>query len=249
MIVTDLDGTLLREDKSISAYTKDVINKCRMAGIKLAFATGRGTAFKVAPKELFDGRITNNGAIAKAGDVIVYNKLIPYQVARPILMACDKQGLNIVSQAGMHYSNFKVSDIWPWLTEFKIVDFAEHDKDAEKLYTNAPTPETTEFINSLLPEDLYSVATYDITGYLLQIMHKEATKGNAVLTLARHWNIQPSEIVTFGNDLNDIDMLAAVDFGVAVENAFDEVKAAAKYICGSNEENGPAKWISENVLI
>ena len=43
-------------------------------------------------------------------------------------------------------------------------------------------------------------------------------------------------------------MLTSVGLGVAVENAFDEVKAAAKHICGSNEDDGVAKWLSENVL-
>ena len=248
MIVTDLDGTLLREDKSISAYTKNILIECRMAGIKLVFATGRGTAYKVAPEELFDGRITNNGAIAKVGDAVVYNKLIPYQTARPILMACCERGLRIVSQADKHYSNFAVSDIWTWITEFQIVDFATHDIDAEKLYTTDYLGENMRFIESLIPSDLYTVVTTDITGNLLQIMHKEATKGKAALALGQHWHLKPSEIVSFGNDLNDIDMLSSVGFGVAVENAFDKVKAAAKYICPSNEDDGLAKWLSENVL-
>ena len=249
MIVTDLDGTLLREDKSISDYTRAIINKCRTAGIKFAFATGRGTAFKVAPAELFDARITNNGAIAWVGQVVVYNKLIPYQTARPILTACSERGIKIASQiGGMHYSNFAVSDIWPWIKDFQIVDFATHDMDAEKLYTPSLLAENLRFIERLIPSDLYSVVTTDISGDLFQIMHREATKGQAVLALGQHWNILPSEIVTFGNDLNDIDMLSSVSLGVAVENALDEVKAAAKYVCGSNENDGLAKWIAENVL-
>ena len=248
MIATDLDGTLLREDKSISDYTKNVLKKCRKIGIKLAFATGRGTAYKVAPVELFDGRITNNGAIAKAGDVIVYIKLIPYQTARPVLMACSERGLRIVSQSDTHYSNFTVSDVWQWITEFQVVDFAKHNVDAEKLYTPDHLGENRQFIEQITPSELYTVVTTDITGDLLQIMHRDATKGKAVLALGQYWNIQPSEIVTFGNDLNDIDMLSSVSFGVAVENAYDEVKAAAKFFCGSNEEDGLAKWLEENVL-
>ena len=249
MIVTDLDGTLLREDKSISDYTNKVLNECRMNGIKLAFATGRGTAFRVAPADLFDGRITNNGALARVGDVVIYNRLIPHSVARPLLMACEKQNIKIVSQVGgMHYSNFAITDIWPWLTDFEIVDFAKHEKDAEKLYTTDLSLEKTEFIYSQLPQDLYCVVTYDPTGDMLQIMHKEATKGHAALALGRFWNIMPSKIVTFGNDLNDIDLLTSVDFGVAVKNAHSEVLAAAKYTCASNEEDGLAHWLSENVL-
>ena len=249
MIATDLDGTLLREDKSISDYTRCIINKFRMGGIKFVFATGRGTASKVAPEELFDGRITNNGAIAMSGSEVIYNKLIPSQTARPVLTACSERGLRFVSQTGtVHYSNFAVSDIWSWITEFQIVDFANHDLDAEKLYTPDYLGENKGFIESLLPSDLYTVVTTDITGNIMQIMNKDATKGKAVLALANHWNILPSEIVTFGNDLNDIDMLTSVDLGVAVENAHDEVIAAAKYVCSSNEEDGLAKWLEENIL-
>ena len=156
MIATDLDGTLLREDKSISDYTRNVLNKCKAAGIKLAFATGRGTAFKVAPDELYDGRITNNGAIAKAGVVVVHDKRIPFKAARPILEACNNRGIKIVSQVGgFHYSNFAVSDIWPWITEFQIVDFAKHDLDAEKLCTTDLSAESIKLIEQLIPDLLY----------------------------------------------------------------------------------------------
>ena len=251
MIVTDLDGTLLRDDTSISDYTKNVLGECRRVGIKLAFATGRSTAGKVAPAEMFDGRATSNGALAKAGEILIYDKRIPYQTSRSVLTACNERGIKIAFNAGgTHYSNFVMSDIWPWITKsnFHIIDFARHELDAEKLFIPDCSAENKGFIDQLIPNELYTVVTSDSTGDFLQIMHKEATKGKAVLALARHWGIMPSEIVTFGNDLNDIDMLASVGFGVAVENAFDEVKAAAKYTCGSNEEDGPAKWLLENVL-
>jgi len=62
MIVTDLDGTLLRTDKTISERTKDVLRQCRKCGIKVVYATGRGgSAEQRAPSELFDGRISMNG--------------------------------------------------------------------------------------------------------------------------------------------------------------------------------------------
>ena len=62
MIVMDLDGTLLRSDKTISKYTACVLNKCRERGIKVVYATGRGgSAEKVAPAGLFDARIVMNG--------------------------------------------------------------------------------------------------------------------------------------------------------------------------------------------
>jgi len=251
MIATDLDGTLLKSDKSISEYTKSIFKKCRESGIKVCYATGRGgSAERVAPPELFDGKITMNGAVAKTGENTIYTRLIPHQAARPILTACDRHGLKITSEiGGMHYSNFVVSDIWPQITNFKIVDFSQHNIDAEKIYTPNPTTDDRLFIERLLPNDLYFVVTADGVGYLGQIMHKEATKAKAITALARHWGIAQSEIVAFGDDYNDLDMLEECGIGVAVANAVGAAKAVADYTsCCSNDNDGIAKWIEERIL-
>ena len=251
MIVTDLDGTLLRTDKSISNYTKNVLNKCRESGIKVVYATGRGgSAERVAPSSLFDGRIIMNGAIGKIGGTIVYSRLIPYQTARPLLTACSESGINITSEiSGMHYSNFVVTDFWPQLTNFQIVDFSQHEMDAEKIYSPNPIPKNKLFIEQLIPEGLYSLVTADGTGTLLQIMHKDATKAKAVSELALLWDIAPSGIVAFGDDLNDIDMLSYAGVGVAMGNALDEVKAVSNFICSNNDDDGLAKWVMQHIPI
>ena len=269
MIVSDLDGTLLRTDKSISEHTKSVLALCRKSGIKVVYATGRGgSADRVAPSGFFDGKITMNGAVAKissaakytdsaitdspafdftsADFTIVYNRLIPYQTARPLLIACDKRGLKITSEmSGMHYSNFDVSAKWPNFInseEFKITDFSQHDIDAEKIYSTDLTPEDVLFIKKQLPDTLHFIMARD---GLAQIMHKEATKSKAIAELAHIWGIAPSEIVAFGDDLNDIDMLSFVGIGVAMENALDEVKSVSDFVCLSNDEDGLAKWIEK----
>jgi hypothetical protein len=250
MIVTDLDGTLLRTDKTISEYTKAVLSRCRKAGIKVVYATGRGgSAEIVAPAVLFDGRITMNGAIAKTDDTLVYERFIPYKTARPVLVACDKRGIRITSEINdMHYSNFAVSDLWQNMHNFEIVDFLRHDKNAEKLYTPNPTQEDISFIEKLLPHDLYLVVTMDGNGFLGQIMHKDATKAKAAAALARYWHIFESDVVAFGDDYNDIDLLSFSGTGVAMGNAVDEVKTIAGSICLDNDEDGIAKWIDEHVL-
>ena len=247
MIVSDLDGTLLRSDKSVSEYTRSILRKCREAGIKVAYATARGgSAERVVPSEMFDARIMMNGAVAYADDGIVYNRLIPYNTARPVLLACDRRGLMTASEcSGMHYTNYVVSDIWPEITNFKIVDFALHDKDAEKLYAVVNGEEDVDYIKRQLPGDLYITVSSDMLG---MIMHREATKSKALAALARTWNIDAAEIAAFGDELNDIDMLSWAGFGVAMENALGEVKAAARHSCRSNDRDGVAVWIAENVL-
>ena len=249
MIVTDLDGTLLRTDKTISEYSLATLARCRDAGIKLVYATGRGTsAERVAPSGLFDGRITMNGASASIGDQLVYNCTIPYQTARPILIACDKRGMSISSESGdIHYTNFNIAEKWHFITSIEMGDFSQLDKDADKLYTLNPTPEDILFIKEMLPDDLYFVMTSDASGIFGMILHRGASKSKAVAVLAQYWNVPMSEVVTFGDDYNDIDMLISAGVGVAMENAADEVKAAADQVCGSSDDDGVAKWLEENL--
>ena len=247
MIASDLDGTLLRTDKSISDYTKSTLNKCREADIKVVYATGRGgSAEHRAPSKLFDGRIVMNGAIAIADNEVVYSCLIPYKVARPLLIACHQRGLKTTSElSGMHYSNFDVFAEWQTETSFQIIDFAQHDIDAEKLYAVIRNSDDIEFIEKHLPDELYLTVSRD---NLAQVMHKDATKSKAIAKLARFWDIAQSEIVAFGDDLNDIDMLSYAGIGVAMGNALDEVKAVADFVAPNNDEDGVAVWLTKNVL-
>lgn len=248
MLVTDLDGTFLRTDKTVSSRTKETFARCREAGIKTAYATARGSsAPAVAPPELFDGTITMNGALAKAGGEIIYSRLIPAGIARALLIACDKRGLKITSEyRDVHYTNFARPNDWTDVGyNWEITDLSRHDKDAEKIYTYDLTPDDRLFINRLLPDELYSVMSND---GILFIMHKDATKARAVAALATFWGIRPSEIVAFGDDLNDLDMLSFAGFGVAMRNGCAEAKRAADYICDANDNDGVAQWMEEHAL-
>ena len=250
MIATDLDGTLLRSDKTISERSKGVLSRCRSAGIKVVYATGRGpSARRIAPDELFDSQISMNGAVARIGNEIIHRRLIPYESARQVLLACHRRGLIAASEANdIHYTNFDLAKKWPGFKgeDFKIVDFSLHDIDAEKLYSFVNNPEDLAVIKNSVPDDLYLIATQD--GFI-QVMHKEASKSKALMELARIWGIDKAEILSFGDDLNDIDMLEYTGIGVAMGNAVDEVKSAADFVCDSNDDDGLAKWIEANVEI
>jgi len=246
LIVTDLDGTLLKTDKTISEYTKMVLGKCKECGIKLAYATGRSGRDAIISSGFFDARINMNGAIARVGEDVVYERLISADMVSKFLVSCDKRGLIVASQGeSMHYSNFIVSDVWPEVTNFKIVDFYAHKVDAQKIYLIDLKPDDVTFVKDNLPDELYMVMAND---GMLMIMHKEATKSKALSAVAEHWGIAPSEIVVFGDDLNDIDMLTFAGVSIAMGNALQEAKTAADIICDTNDNDGVAKWLEENVL-
>jgi len=247
LIATDLDGTLLRSDLTVSQRTIDVLRRCRASGIKIIFATGRGgSAELIVPPGIFDGRITNNGAVTVA-DGVTYKRLIPCMEARALLLACDKRGFMLTSQiSDMHYTNFDVAPIWPQVKNYKIVDFNIHGLDAEKICMDVKTDDEEAFIRSRLTENMYLTIARDGLG---MIMCRDATKSKALAGLAEVWCIDKNEIVAFGDDLNDVDMLSYAGVGVAMGNALEEARAAAGHICKTNDEDGVADWLEEHIVI
>ena len=81
-------------------------------------------------------------------------------------------------------------------------------------------------------------------GYL-EIFTAGTSKANAIHSLARQ--VGANRIVVFGDNRNDIAMMQAADYSVAVENAFPEVKAAASEVTGLNTTDSVARWISNDL--
>jgi len=133
----------------------------------------------------------------------------------------------------------------PEIQKWKIVDFSTHNVDIEKINVDSITAEDATYIKQYMTGNMYLKVARDGLG---MIMHKDATKSKALTELARIWGIAKTEIVAFGDDLNDIDMLSFAGIGIAMGNALDEVKAVADFICDDCDNNGVAKWLEENIL-
>ena len=82
----------------------------------------------------------------------------------------------------------------------------------------------------------------------IEVNAKDVNKGKAVRLLARMLEIPLAEVLVFGDAANDIQMVREAGIGVAVANAVHEVKEAADYVTGSNDEEGAAKFIEKYVL-
>lgn len=100
-------------------------------------------------------------------------------------------------------------------------------------------------IKSNLPKELYLNVSRD---GLAMMMHKGATKINGILAIAKEFNILKNEIIAFGDDVNDKEMLQNCGLGIAMDNAIDEIKGIADCICESNDNDGVAKYLEDRVL-
>lgn len=247
MIVTDLDRTLLRSDKTISNYTRKILARCRSRGLKLVLATARpkNRVDILFLDQLADAVVTDNGAaIYLAGELAALFP-IPPGLARPLLQ--DLLAALPGRPVAIEYPSFmQTNSTWPGLWHAPVI------RGLDKLPAEAATkivveagPDLLPQVKSLLPEDLYAQACEN---RLILIMHKTASKWQAVQELSGRFSVNTAATIAFGDDYNDRQMLEYCGTGVAVGQALPEIKAVADYICAGSDDDGVARWLAEHVL-
>ena len=253
MIITDLDGTLLKDDKTVSDYTVSVFKRCRDNGIKIVFATARPvrTVKNMNIGIESDAAIYHNGAVVTVNGEVFLRNAIESEIARDLLSKAVKKfdGMRISAEINdVLYANFDTEAIWAF-EQAVITDFKDFnglpDLPAEKIIFDTVDGGLIREIEKLLPDGLYTEISEN---KLLMVMNKAANKFNAAVKVAGYFNISAADITAFGDDYNDIEMLKGCGTGVAMSNAIDGAKAAADFICGSNENDGVARWIEERIL-
>ena len=80
-------------------------------------------------------------------------------------------------------------------------------------------------------------------------MNKSASKYRAIEFLAEQYHVDIEDIVAFGDDYNDMEMIERCGNGIAVGNALEIVKGVADQVCESNQNDGVARWIERNLLL
>lgn len=202
MIVLDLDGTLLRDDKTVSKETIDILLKFKSAGNEILFATARPSrdAYKYVP------------------DFKINDKL---------------------------YSNFDTSDFFGKAPS-QIVDLENLEfNNAYKVIVCSKNKITQKVVENL-PNSCKGIITDN--GKLCQIMDSQASKWNCVKGLSKKIGVKLEDIIAFGDDYNDIDLIKNAGTGVAMGNAEESVKDIADFITDSNMNNGVANYIKENFI-
>lgn len=250
LLVSDLDGTLLREDKTLSPYTQDVLGRCREKGLLFFPATARPP--RVVESFIdglsCDGVLCHNGGVIVQKGTILWEKGIsPTTRDRVIQEILERWPTARLSAeiGGVLYANMDASQLWPGVayTYSTMEDLPA--QPTEKLMVSISSPQEVEALRQLLPEDLHLQVS---EGVLAMIQPRGVDKGRALLGLCQTLKIPPQAAVGFGDDLNDIPLLQACGWGVAVSNALPTVKAAAQEVCLSNQEDGVAHWLEEHIL-
>lgn len=139
------------------------------------------------------------------------------------------------------YANFNAQKIWDGIEYCKSENFLEiKNSVADKIIIEAHSLKEMNQYGKYISDELYLQLSEHM---IAMVMNKHATKINGIKMLAEYFGISLEQIVAFGDDYNDIDMLQTCGIGVAVSNALEEVKNVADEICDSNDRDGVAVWL------
>jgi len=249
LVVTDLDSTLLRRNSTISSYTVDILHRLQQGGVVVAFATARDYRFvsnylsplyDVSP----DIVISNNGALARDKNDVIYRRVIPEDTVNRMLTGFELKRCVSTESTYFYYDRNSKNHWSRGKKDTVITDFKEGIK-GDALYIDGIITRQLEEICKEFP--MVRIVKYSDVD-TVTVVHKEATKLNALIAVEQKLNIQNDEVVAFGDDYSDIEWLSYHENSVAVANAIAEVKDAANYLCHDCDEDGVAKWLEERIL-
>lgn len=248
-IALDLDGTLLRTDKSISTRTRSAVLAAEALGYLPIIATARPPRSAAA---LLDGflpdapRIYYSGARILIGDNCIFNCTIPCPSALEIVNTFMDRAPRATVSVEID-DRFFATHPHEHALPGDVVDVREVlDREPIKIMLDMLSPDIPTDILSGLPDEVRYIVSD--AGTLAQISNRDISKSDAIRRVVETLGGTLSGVIAFGDDTNDVEMIRDAGIGIAMANAVDPVKSVADHITSSNDEDGVALVI-ENLLL
>ena len=260
LVIADVDGTLLTENKVLTERAQVAVRGLRDAGIRFAITSGRparGMAMLVEPLAL-DTPIAgfNGGLFVRPDLTILVQKTLPTDVAREGLDLLRTHGLDAWIYCGNDWLITKRKaphvDREAWTVKFEptvVTNFDDRLDEVAKIVGISDDHDLVQRCERDAQAALGARASASRSQpYYLDITHKAANKGAVVDYLASHLGVPKNAIATIGDSPNDVLMFKDVGLSIAMGNASDEVKAKAHVTTDSNTDEGFAKAMERFVL-
>ncbi len=260
-IFIDLDGTLLREDHSISQDTKDTIQKLIDKKVLIVLVSAR-PIHGIIPISNWLG-LQSYPLVSTNGAYIVENNRVVFE-----------SGIDLENVSGLHKANIELDATMiyynglKWYAEISNAAITKEQRVTEvpviiasfeslmeqwKLEGSHPNKVMaigTEILVNELQSKLLSIYKDSLNIYTskptyLEIMRKDASKTNALKFLIQKHHIKQEEVIAIGDNYNDLEMIMYAGTGIAMGNAPDPIKAVADYITDTNKNDGVRKAIEK----
>lgn len=258
LIAFDLDGTLLNEERELSDNNIKAIKKILNKNIKIVIATGRPYAgFSRFLKQL--GTLgQGNYSITNTGSIIRENVCD----SNIKLNAMNLDDYLFIKNLTNNYDNLQVAfytDDYLYIDEVYPNEAFIYDKNILRMesrrvssYKNEPICRINvmgekDILDNFQKENLNVLeekfATMRNETFSYEILNKNSSKGKALKFLGEYLNIDRNQIMAFGDNVNDIEMIEYAGVSVAMGNGKYDIKSKADYIAKPNSEDGVADFL------
>ena len=272
LIAMDLDGTLLNDNKTVSKENLDTIHNLIEMGYEVVIATGRNyLSARTLTREIEDNLIyiSNNGNIIidSKDDRTILNTFLNFDDYKKVLIEGNSrklqpivyvdyyaQGYDLILERNSGHGEYFDGVNKDMARYIEVDNILEYDIDRILAVVYSGERQLlNEFYNHINKEypNIYSSHVMEnviMAEALLEIMNPLGTKWNALKQYALDRNIKPSEIITIGDDNNDIDMIKNAGIGIAMSNGSELVKTYADVITERDNNNSGLAYELNRIL-
>lgn len=248
LVATDIDGTILIPEGEFTQGVKKCIKELCEKGIKVVLVTGRmHAAASLIAKDLgLDTPVVSyQGGLIKNNGETLYQRCLTEEQAERILAWAKEEKIHInLYNDDILFSEKVCPEITRYCnnlhTKYTIKPFCEIEKTRinKLLAIDYENPERINRYEKELPQIFPELYIVKSTPYFLEFSNPEGSKYCAVKYLQSLWDLKDEEILTIGDQNNDIALLKAGGVKVAMGNATEELKEIADYITDSVYEDG-----------
>lgn len=259
IILSDIDGTFLDNDKKTPKLHADALKIVTERGIKFAFVSARMPEGIYPITDALNMPHTpvisySGGLVLTEDEKILFDKKISHDEAKNILAAMRSgwQDITLSYYTGRHWIVEKIDDRVKREHEntgapFELGNFAELLSEnvlPNKIFVRCPPP-TCENMETVLSKEFPALNVVRSAPYLLEVMDKSVSKATGIEVLLKHYGISLDEAIAFGDNYNDTEMLQLIPNSVAMANSPDEIKKIASAVTDSNENGGIYTYLAK----
>lgn len=264
LIAVDVDGTLVNSEGRVTPRTRKALIEASKAGHEVMIVSGRPTyGLRHQARELgfdkFGGVLSayNGGVLYDyKNKEILSNHPMDFDLAREILEFSKDLNLELILTDDKYIYTDKADGIYLQKSSKKL---DMEIKEVADIRTNLPfVPNKILFAQDpekigpesekLLEKFGDRLVQVKSTRYFHEMMPKGLSKGNSILEACEIFDIDPKDVIAFGDEMNDETMFEVAGTGVAMGNAVDPIKDMADFVTKSNNEDGIAYYL-ENFLL
>lgn len=256
LICSDIDGTLLNKDRQLSKVTIQEVK--RLSHIPFILISSRmPKAMRHLQEELGNlqtSLIAYNGGLILHNDEIIESTEINNTILESIINKCKDTSIHI---SLFHADEWYVPSLDYWAlrevnntkanpdiksSQEVLKTWKKEGKGAHKIMCMGDEQEI-DFLYKTLEEHSDEIILYRSKSTYIEISHRSISKKTAIETLINHRypNLSLNNIIAFGDNYNDIEMLKSVGLGIAVANANEEVLKVANSVTETNKNDGVAQ--------